>query len=341
MKKIAIALTLALVVALAAPAMAADLDINGLIGVENGYTNPETSKSTSNTGGYLELYLDAEINDQVTAYSEIDFGYDFNKDTNADTTTSVYEMWVNVEDAFGPVDLKAGRMFEAAAGSMLYEFDSDEFARLAYESGNVAAKLGHSIDSNGKVVFFEGAATDLGLVDGVTLNYIEDNADEYDGYTLRVNKTHSFVDAALTFGDVDNGTDSANVIDLSMSTDVLLPGVTTSLEYADAEAGFVRDKANTQDSALNDADSVVADNDFEMIKPGVSFGVTDKLNVSASYAMYDADTVDAENDYLDIVGTYDLAENTILEVEYEDYTYDGTAAGQDKEVITTTLETSF
>ncbi|KXS40797.1 MAG: hypothetical protein AWU54_1849 [Candidatus Frackibacter sp. T328-2] len=354
MKKLSIVLTIALVVALAVPAMAAsNLKVNGNFEVES----VKTKDADTESGGYLELYLEANPAENVTFYSEVDFGYDFDQNNYSTTGTSeVYEAYINVDDAFGPVDLKAGRMFEAAADSMLYEFDSGEFARLAYDNANVSAKFGHNLDtdSQGKVIFAEGKVTGLGLVDAVTLNYVDANAADYDGYTVKATKSHSFGTGSVLLGKAND----AQVVDVSFETAQLLPGATASFEYATAEAGFARSEykdtdgngdnevvTTNQDSVITDSKLAAIGDDVTMIKPGVSFNVTDKLGVDLSYAMYEADKLDAEDAYLDIVGSYDLAKDTYLEVEYEDHAVDGADASAnnvtDETVITTTLGVNF
>lgn len=330
MKKLSIVLVLALVLALAAPALAADVDINGELEIENRYNDTD---STSKTDAALELYLEANPAEKVTLYSELDYEYDF--DTTANETSvngDVGEAWIKVEDVFGPVTLKAGRMEEVAADSILYDV-TDEGVEVSYAEGNFSGLFSHSIDSGGKVVFAESKLADLDVVDAVTLNYIDSNVEDYDGYTIKVDKKHDFVDASVLLGDANE----ASVMDLKLASTELFPGVTTSLEYATVEEGFtaISDK---QDSIFNDTSLAgMGSGDIDMIKPGVAFDVTDNVSAYASYAMYGSDNL-GDHDYIDLGAVYTLAEGTNLEVEYEDNDYDYFT---DSTTITTTLTSTF
>ncbi|SDC08572.1 MULTISPECIES: porin [unclassified Candidatus Frackibacter] len=352
MKKFSLILTIALVVALALPAMAATkVTFNGNLEMENQYVDPNTDpnvgtvgKSLSSTYGDLDLYLNAKINDKVSAFTELDYSLQFDDSSDAAGLEGrVDQMWINVEDAFGPLALRVGRMNEAAANNLLYDIEegANEFVRLAYTADNISAKSGYS--GEGKDVFFaEGTVTNLGLIDGVTLNYIDYNAG-YQGYTVKLDKKHSFGEASVLFGNVDAKiNDSANVLDVNFVTDQLFPGITTSLEYATAEKGFVADQAvlDQDDSVFVDTAAALYRNDkVEVIKPGINFDLTDKLNIDFAYAMYDADKSTDEDEYLDLVASYDLAENTYIDVEYENHNYDGWQ--EDEEKITTTLGVDF
>jgi len=341
-KKLSIVLTIALVVAFAVPAMAAtSVDFSGNLEMENAYNDPGVAKSY----GDLDLYLNADIAEGVTAFTELDYEINFeNGSKNSSTDTKkgeIDQMWINVEDAFGPLALRVGRMNEAAAGNILYDIEggANEFVRFAYDADNISAKLGHNAegDDSQKLLFAEGKVEDLGLVDAVTLNYIDYNAAN-EGFTVKVDKNHDFGNASILFGDVDTPSDSASVMDLTFASDVLFPGVNVSLEYATAEAGFVN-KDLQDDSVFADANGVLNE-DVTVIKPGVSFDVTDKLGVEFSYAMFEGDDSGDTHDYLDLVVDYDLAENTYASLEYEDNAYDGTG-DTDNSVITTTLGVNF
>ncbi|ADL12925.1 porin [Acetohalobium arabaticum] len=361
MKKFSILLALVLVLGLAVPAMAAaDVDVSTTVGVENVYDDSKDESSA--TEGYLYLFLEGNPTENVNFYSEIDFTGYFDGNKNEEDV-DVYEAWIEVDEVVGPVDVKLGRMYEESADNVLYEYDSDDFVRLGYEAGNVSAKFGHNLDSEGddapatagdSEAFAEFKATDLGLLDQASLNYTKDNnltdadgnatGDSYEGYTVKLTNDFDVVDASLLYGTADgeyaSGNDwneSADITALGLSTDQLFPGATLSLDYADVEENFV--KAEDQDSYLNDT---VTGDDFDMIKPGVNFDLTDKTNVDFSYAMYSADNDDADDDYLDLLITHNVAENTTLEVELEDHSYDGSNITDDDEtIITTTLETNF
>jgi len=335
-KKLSIVIMIALVVALAVPAMAAttnNLKANGHFEIEN----DKVKDGNSATTGEFDLFLNAKPADNVNFYSELDYTYDFANGAGAGNPENldVYEMWVNIDNAFGPVSLKAGRMYETAPDGILYEFDSDDFARLAYANGGVSAKFGHNLDTDnqGKVVFAQGSVKDLGLADEVTVNYVDDNDANYDGYTVKATKHHNFGTGTILFGDAND----AQLIDLGFSTKQLLPGATASLEYANVEEGFAR--ATAQDSVLTDTalTTTAGAGDVTMIKPGVNFNITNKLNAYASYAMYSSDNA-GDHDYLDTGVVYSMANNTSLEVELEDNSYDNAA---DSTTITTTLGVDF
>ncbi|SJZ30255.1 porin [Selenihalanaerobacter shriftii] len=348
MKKIAILLTLTLVVALAAPAMAGtimtrtDMKVSGNLEIENKYNDPVTGDSTSQTVGDLEIYVEANPAENVTFYSVYEVIYEFEpKNTNSSSNIkeeNLKEAWLKVDNMFGPLTLKAGRIEETATDEILYDEDQEEGVELIYDVGNVYAKLGHSIDSSdteNKALMFQGKLIDLGLVDAVALDYLDYNG-KGDGYTLKIGKNHSFVDASIMLGEVDKD-DDANMFDFRVSTEELLPGVTTSLEYADVEGGFIN-KGWQIDSVFADVHDDIDKDDLDMIRPGFNFDLSDKLNIDFSYAMFNNDDTDKDQDYLDLTFTYDLNKYTYLEVEYEDNDYDWQ---DNKEILTTTLGADF
>jgi hypothetical protein len=327
----------ALVIALAVPAMAAsNLDVSGEVEFENAkVTDGGDNSSTAD----LELYLEKAVEENITLYSEIDVGYAFADETDNVHTTEIKEAWVNVDDAFAAIDLKLGRMFEESADSMLYEFDTEEFVRLAYEADNLAVKLGHNLDNdpanadaanadaatNNKLLFLEGELTDLGLVDALTLNYVDDNGEDYDGYSLKFAKKHDFGDAAFIYGDAAEG----NLMDLKVTSDTLVNNATLSFEYADFENEYLVSSADN--GILTDA---TVTGDTSVIKPGIEMELADKLTGYGYYALYSGEN-DSEENYLDAGVVYDLAESTDLEVEFENY------SEKDETTITTTVTTNF
>ncbi|SJZ30261.1 porin [Selenihalanaerobacter shriftii] len=345
MKKLSIALALVLVVALAAPAMAIEYT-GGFLEVENVH-NMDSSKD-SGTGYDMYLTLEDQVDDQTSFYALLRVDQNFGNDDGADSNEFLRKGWVNIENVAGPLALRVGRMDEAAAGNYLYDMELKyEFARLAADLGNLSFKAGHNLDDtksdnkttgNDKVIFFEAKATDLGLVNGVTLNYVEDG-DDYDGYSIAFNKNHDSFTADLVYGDVDVSNTSADLLDVKLATDKLFPGITASVEYADVEEEFVVGGKFQDDSVLADT-NLTGKDDVEMIKPAVNFDLTDKLNVNFAYAMYEADNlVNDGHDYLDLTFAYDLTEKTLLEVEYEDNDYDDDA--DDNETLSTTLTAYF
>ncbi|SDC08546.1 MULTISPECIES: porin [unclassified Candidatus Frackibacter] len=354
MKKFSIVLTLALVVALAVPAMAAPkLAINGNLEMENS-TVDKGGPTLSSTYGDLDLYLNAKINDKVSAFTELDYDTFFvdNVNDTGEHQGRVDQMWINVEDAFGPLALRVGRMDEAAASNLLYDIEdkANEFVRFAYNENNVSGKVAYNLDNNDskKVLLAEGKVTDLGLVDGVTVNYFDANTLDYEGYTLKATKQHSFGTGSIVFGEADNGPISgAQVLDVDFTTKTLFPGVTAGLEYGTVDKGFVlnNDTAIQDDSVFNDVNAdyepIYSADDVQVIKPSVSFDLTDKLGVYFGYAMYEGDKSNAKQDYLDLVASYDLAPDTYLDVEYENFSNDWTGAPDDESALTTTLGVNF
>ncbi|ADL12924.1 porin [Acetohalobium arabaticum] len=383
MKKLSITLALVLVVAMALPAMAAEVKVNdnavnisGEVEIEqtdNNSDNTELVGTEDTLETTLTLYIDSQISEKVSVFSTLEIA-----DNNDDMTDDfdVEEAGVDVKDVFGPIGLKAGKMELVSTDAMLYDYDEIEkdnnFATFYYEEGNVNAMVGNTLDDDGdeslgSATVAKFGVTDLGVIDSLDFDYIgvgdfqtsvanyfdfsnklndlgnlnEKYIDysDFDGYTLKAAKNFGVVDTALTLGNVDSeNIDSADAVSLDLSTDQLLPGATLSLAYGDVEAGYVQP---FQDSYLNNAELPYGLTDFDVIQPGVNFDITDKLNVDFSYAMYDADDVDMDEDYLDLVFAYDLAENTTLDLEYENHDYDIDGASDDDETITTTLTTKF
>lgn len=369
MKKLSIAMALVLVVAMALPAMAAEVKVNDkTVNISGEVEVEQTDNDNDNTAAYgtddtlettLTLYIDSQLSEKVSVFSTLEIADNNDRADNDDF--SIEEAGVDVKDVFGPIGLKAGRMELVSTDGMLYDYDEidadSNFATFYYEEGNVNASISNSLDDDttdstatnndiGSATVAKFGATDLELIDSFDIDYMDlgtvNNAgtiyEDVTGYTLKGTKDFGVVDTALIFGNVDsdNSFDSADVAKLDLSTDQLFPGVTLSLNYADVEEGYTT-LAGFQDNEIGDSDRVNG-LDFDMIKPGINFDITDKLNVDFSYAMYDADDVDNEDDYTDLVFAYDMATNTTLELEYENHDYD---TGNDNDTITTTLTTKF
>lgn len=381
MKKLSITLALVLVVAMALPAMAAEVKVNdntvnisGEVEVEqvdNDKDNAVTGTEDDELTTTLTLNIDSQLSEKVSVFSTLEIA-DGN-DSSSSEDFNIEEAGIDVKDVVGPIGLRTGQMELVSTDGMLYDYDEiaedNNFATFYYEEDNVNASISNSLDDDsdhkiGSATVAKFGVTDLGVIDSLNLDYMDlgdvtgtDPANDTDetvegvtGYTLKGTKDFGVVDTALTFGNMDSDEkiDSADAVNLDLSTDQLFPGATISLGYADVGEDYTSYLAGFQDNELDDSSYISAANtssDFDMIKPEVNFDITDKLNVNFAYAMYEADDEDAADDYLDLVCAYDMAENTTLELEYENHAYDGDYApsvdGEDDEIITTTLTTKF
>lgn len=341
MKRIFV-ISLVIVTLFALPVMAVEFKI-GKFEIENTYIDTDNDESTSQTIFKTTLILDQTIDERVNVFVMTRLDGEFNQKQGPKkegTDIFVRKGWIDVKDAFGPVDFKAGRMDEAAANNVLYYMKSKyEFARLAYNNDHFFMKAGHNIDDDEKIVFTEFKGTDLGLTDSVTLNYIDADFSniDYAGYSIDFFKDFDVFETGLTFISVENGDIKPNGFDVRFSTDKLLSGINLSLEYAVGEKGIAVDRLQSNsvfgDSELNDS------YDIKIIKPGFNVDLGDRFNIESYYALYKADDSDAKHNYFDLTGTYDLTKSSYLELEYEKDSYDN--AGTDESTISTTLGVKF
>ncbi|WP_041667258.1 hypothetical protein [Acetohalobium arabaticum] len=209
-EKISIVLALVLIVTMAVPAMALEFQ-KGKMKVENKYKDVDDSNEDgSGTKAKTYLFLKQQVDKQVSIFTLLRVDYDFANQKSTETKTFIRKGWINVENAVGPLDFRAGRLDEAAANNLLYDMERKyEFARATYDSKDFAIKAGHSFEDKnaGKIFFTEAKAKNLGLFETVTLNYVDNNELAYEGYSVASAKEFGVANLDFTYGDADNDAD--------------------------------------------------------------------------------------------------------------------------------------
>ncbi|MCK8827309.1 porin [Natroniella acetigena] len=330
MKKISIVLALALVLAMAVPAMA--VDIAGEVEFERAYVDEDDSYTVNSIDIDLDFTANPAANVETFVGVELEDIVDGNIDSN---NVEVDEAWINVDLLELPgASLKAGRFGVATPQDLLYDLNLDG-AELSYAVDNIAVSFASDLDNDDSIKFIEASMSDLvfGEVTSVaTLNIADYGIDDEDtAFSIALDNSHEMADFYVVFAD-----DQESAFQLGAETDVLAPGLTVGFDYGQMDEDYLGE-ADFFDDFTDFADEIgYIYDDIQTIVFGAEYDVNDVLSTSFEYAMHE-DDADAELDVLTLGAEYDLAENTVLEFEFENYD----AGDEDVDVITTTLTTNF
>ncbi|MGM0471098.1 MAG: porin [Bacillota bacterium] len=332
------------------------VDFFGNVKTENTYEEIDGKDSKSCTNSKVKLFTSFNPTERVEFFTWTMVKYDFNlnKTPKKKTTEDIKfnECWFKIDQAVGSLDLQIGRIDERSASEVLYDKYREELVQFIYQGQKFSGKIGHNFDhsdsytkKNGtevsadrKAVVAEFSAKDLGIVDCATLNYIDDNLKQVDGYMLNLDRDFGTVDTTLYCGQTERKIDqqdiTGNILGLDLSVDIK-KDLTLSFFYGQAEKGFKAEDGSLSDIGLQ----ACGCDDYDVIKPGFCWRVNSKFNLEGGYALYDTDD-NGEDNYLNLVAGYKLAPKTKLEVEYEGHNYDNTTQA-DEETVSTSVKVKF
>ncbi|MCK8823597.1 hypothetical protein [Fuchsiella alkaliacetigena] len=342
-KKVAILVALAVVVAMAMPAMA--VDISGEYEVEY---DINLEDDEVDWGSEIELEFLYSPADNVTAFVDLE------ADGRGDIL-EVNNVWIDVEPVQLPgSSVRAGTFGVAAAQDFLYDgniarFDNDAGAQFSYAVDNINVSLAHNLDffdDDKAALFLEASMSDLELgpaLTTATVNFfnLDEDVGDRNGFSFALDSSLDMADVNFVFANAEE-----NAFAVGASSDQLAPGLTVGLDIGLADEDFAPEG---HDGIFDDFDpeyqgqDVQFDEDLMAIIPSASYSLTDSLTASFSYALYDFDEDDADLDILTLGAEYDLAENTALEVEFEDKSWgdEDVIDNSDTQSLTTTLTVNF
>ncbi|MGM0472179.1 MAG: hypothetical protein ACQEQI_07865, partial [Bacillota bacterium] len=119
MKKLSIVLAMALVLAMAVPAMAAEYKVGDkIVNVESFLEIEQTDEDDGNDTLATELNInfDSQLSERVTVFGELQINDD---NDDSENNFDIMEAGIDIQDVMGPLNLRAGKLNFSSADDML------------------------------------------------------------------------------------------------------------------------------------------------------------------------------------------------------------------------------